>query len=79
MPNKSDPRWPELPSRSDRRIAADVRAELEGWIEERTAELIREGVPGDEAKARAHEEFGDLGSAHARIVEDDRSAERLGE
>lgn len=76
MSPSRDPKRPDIPTRSEQRIDADVREELEGWIEERTLELIQSGVAANDARARAHREFGDLANTHARIVAEERSAER---
>ncbi|MEO7965670.1 MAG: ABC transporter permease, partial [Gemmatimonadaceae bacterium] len=76
MPNSKDPKRPDLPSRSSKRIAADVRDELQGWIDERTLDLVRSGVAPADARARAHTEFGDLPTTHARIVADEQMTER---
>src|SRR5262245_2218835 len=57
MPDPID--WP----RSRDRIAADNRAEVEGWSEERVADLTAQGMPLEDARRRAREEFGDVDRA----------------
>lgn len=69
-------REPLVPTRSRERIAADNRAELEGWIDERASELAARGMPPDEARRRALEEFGDLGAAERYAERQDVAADR---
>src|SRR5262245_35522042 len=57
MPEPID--WP----RSRDRIAADNRAEVEGWIEERVADLTAQGMRLEDAQRRARNEFGDIDRA----------------
>src|SRR5262245_19838408 len=57
MPDPID--WP----RSRDRIAADNRAEVEGWSEERVADLTAQGMRLEDARQRAREEFGDVDRA----------------
>jgi hypothetical protein len=64
-------RWLQLPSRSRARIEADVRMELEQWIDERAAELRAAGASEAESIRRAREEFGDLESARRFCVAED--------
>jgi hypothetical protein len=51
---------PLHPTRSAERIDADVRAEVEGWIEKRVAALVARGVDSAGARRRAIEEFGEV-------------------
>ena len=76
MSPRRERKWVELPSRSNARIAADVQAELEGWIDERATELRAMGMTADEAQSQARREFGDRQSAQRTCVEDDRALER---
>src|SRR4051812_44271593 len=65
-----------LRPRSRARIAADNRAELEGWIDERVAELRTQGVSVDEAHRRALAEFGDMDGARDYAGRQDLAVER---
>jgi putative ABC transport system permease protein len=67
---------PILPTRSRRRIADDNRAELEGWIDERTDELVANGIPREAARQHAREEFGDLDTARRYAERQDAAANR---
>jgi predicted permease len=60
-----------------RRPEDDVDAELQFHFEERIAELTTQGMAPDLARARAHEEFGDVNSVRSRLRDiDDRTARR---
>jgi predicted permease len=61
-----------LPSRSSHAIRADVDAELRFHLDARTEELVRLGVPLDEARARALREFGDVDDARQYMRHIDR-------
>lgn len=74
--SSGSPRWPDLPSRSRRRIASDVNAEIEGWLVDRAAELRALGLTADDAMARARREFGDVDQTRDYCVAQDRAAER---
>src|SRR5688572_13379987 len=69
-------REPFIPTRAREQTAADNRAELEGWIDERASELTAGGMPADEARRRALEEFGDLGAAEHYAEHQDVAADR---
>ena len=69
-------REPIIPTRSREEIAADNRAELDGWIEERTADLRAGGMPPDAARRRAIEEFGDMDAAERFARRQDVAADR---
>ena len=56
-------REPIIPTRSREQIAADNRAELDGWIEERAADLAAGGMAPEAARRRALKEFGDADGA----------------
>ena len=68
----ADFRWP---TRSPNRISEDNRAELSGWLEERAAELVAQGVEPEVARRRALEEFGDVTGAELYATRQDRSAD----
>jgi putative ABC transport system permease protein len=76
MPRQPEKKWLDLPSRSNARIAADVQAELEAWIDERAAELRARGMKAEDAQSQATREFGDKQLAQRTCVEDDRALER---
>ena len=65
-----------LPTRSREKIAADNRAELDGWIDERAAALVARGLQPEEARRRALEEFGDVGVASRYAEHQDVAADR---
>ena len=69
-------REPIIPTRSREQIAADNRAELDGWIEERAADLRAGGMPPDAARRRALEEFGDVDAAERYARRQDVAADR---
>src|SRR5687767_2521769 len=71
-----EPREPIIPTRSRERIAADNRSELDGWIDERVAELTAGGMPPDDARRRALEEFGDVDGAVRYGQRQDVTADR---
>src|SRR5258705_2862049 len=56
-------REPIIPTRSLEQIAADNRAELDGWIEERAADFAAGGMAPEAARRRALKEFGDADGA----------------
>ena len=49
-----------LPTKSRERIAAENRAELQAWIDERIETLTAQGVTPDEARRQALAEYGDI-------------------
>jgi len=60
-----------------RRPEDEVDAELRFHFDERIAELTAQGMAPDVARARAHEEFGDVNAVRTRLEEiDRRSASR---
>lgn len=62
--------------------ARDVEAEIAFHLEERTDDLVREGLPREEAAARARAEFGDLEAARRSLpgrAEVTERRRRLGE
>ena len=67
---------PVIATRSRQKIASENRAELEGWIDERAAELVKEGVLPDEARRRALAEFGDIATAERYAEQQDVAADR---
>jgi predicted permease len=67
---------PLLPTRSRERIAADNRAELDGWIDERAAQLVASGLDLADARRRALEEFGDVALAKQYAERQDVAADR---
>ena len=68
-------RDPLLP-RTREQIAADNRAEIDGWIDERAGELIASGIDPAEARRRALAEFGDVAAAQHYAVRQDVAVER---
>lgn len=67
---------PIHPTRSREQIAAENRAELESWIEERAEALAARGMPLEEARRRAVEEFGDVRLAEQYAGQQDVAADR---
>ena len=65
----------DLP-RSREKIATDNRAELEGWIDERAAELAARGMAPADARRRAFEEFGDVLGAERYAERQDVAVDR---
>src|SRR6185295_14596358 len=65
-----------LPTRSREQIAADNRAELDAWIDERTEQLTARGMDPAEARRRALEEFGDVAVAERYAGAQDVAADR---
>ena len=55
-----------------RRAEDDVDAELRFHFDERTAELMAEGLPPEDARRQAFEEFGDVESVRTRLHDIDR-------
>ena len=64
------------PTKSRERIAAENRAELEAWIDERAEALIARGTPPDEARRQAHREFGNADLAEQYAGQQDIAADR---
>jgi len=66
----------QLPLSRTRPVAEDVRRELEFHLEQRTTELIRTGMPREDAARLARESFGDsdLVEAECRDIERRRRA-----
>ena len=71
-----DPTEPLLPTKSRERIAADNRAELDAWIDERVEQLVMRGMEPAEARRRALEEFGDADGAAHYAGQQDVAADR---
>jgi predicted permease len=69
-------RYLTLPSRSALRIRRDVDDELQFHIDMRAEALERQGVPADEARARAMKHFGDLNDATRYCADVDSGAQR---
>lgn len=67
---------PFIPSRSHARIAAENRAEIDGWLAERIAELIGRGMSAEDARRLATEEFGDVAHAERYANRVDAEADR---
>ncbi len=67
---------PIFPTRSRDQIAADARAELDAWIDERAEALVAHGMPLEEARRRALEEFGDVDLAQQYAERQDVAADR---
>ena len=67
---------PIFPTRSRQQIAAENRAELDAWIDERAEELAARGMPLEEARRRAREEFGDVNLAQRYAERQDVAADR---
>jgi putative ABC transport system permease protein len=65
-----------LPTRTRAQIAADNRAELDAWIDERTEQLIARGLDATEARRRALDEFGDVALAERYAEHEDVTADR---
>jgi putative ABC transport system permease protein len=65
-----------LLTRTREQIAADNRAEIDGWIDERAAELVASGIDPAEARRRAVDEFGDVGEAQRYAVRQDVATDR---
>ena len=63
-------------TRTREQITADNRAEIDGWIEERAAELTASGVDPAEARRRAIGEFGDVAEAQRYAVRQDVATDR---
>lgn len=51
-----------FPTKTREEIETDNRDELDAWIDERASALIEEGLPPDDARRRALEEFSGSGS-----------------
>ena len=69
-------RDPIVPTRSRARIAAENRAELDGWIDERADALAAAGMTPEQARRRALEEFGDVDVAARYAEGQDVAADR---
>jgi predicted permease len=69
-------RDPLPPTRSHEKIAAENRAELDAWIDERAADLAAGGLDADEARRRALAEFGDVDVAEQYAQRQDVAADR---
>ena len=63
-------------TRTREQIAADNRAEIDGWIDERAAELAASGINPAEARRRAVDEFGDVAEAQRYAVSQDVATDR---
>jgi putative ABC transport system permease protein len=63
-------------TRTREQIAADNRAEIDGWIDERAAELAASGIDPAEARRRAVDEFGDVAEAQRYAVSQDVATDR---
>ena len=64
------------PTRTREQIAADNRAEIDAWIEERADALVASGVDPAAARRRALEEFGDAANAQRYAVRQDLAKQR---
>ncbi len=64
------------PWRDDHDLAGELDEELAFHLEMRTEELVAEGRPPREARARAEAELGELGRTRASLLESDRRIER---
>lgn len=64
-----------LPTRTRAQIAADNRAELDAWIDERAEQLIARGLDATEARRRALDEFGDVALAERYAEHEDVTAD----
>jgi predicted permease len=62
--------------RTPAQIAADARAEVDGWIDEHAAELAASGVDPVEARRRALEQFGDVERAQQYAIRQDAATDR---
>ena len=67
---------PIIATRSRQRIASENRAELDGWIDERVAQLVKEGAQPDDARQHALAEFGDIAAAERYARQQDVAADR---
>ena len=65
-----------LTTRTRQQIVVDNQEEVDGWIDERAAELIATGFDHAEARRRALDEFGDVAEAHRYAVRQDLATER---
>ncbi|MDQ6829626.1 MAG: ABC transporter permease [Gemmatimonadota bacterium] len=68
--------WQRVTWRSAARIQAEVDEELRFEIDMRTAELVKEGLPDANARAKAVAEFGDMEHTRRYCAELDREGER---
>jgi predicted permease len=64
-------RDPFFLTRSRRDIARDNRDEIDAWIDERVGALIAEGLSVEDARRRAHAEFGDVDAAKRYAIGQD--------
>lgn len=69
--NRIPGNWSSLLRIVARRPEEDVDAELRFHFEERISELVGQGMMPDAARARAHDEFGDVSTVRARLQEID--------
>lgn len=74
-PADDSPRWRSLLFWR-RHVQRDVDAELQFHFHSRIAELAGQGIPPDEARRRAIEEFGDVGEVRRDLNEIDRRIAR---
>src|SRR5438270_9661860 len=58
-----------------RRVERDVNTEIAFHLEMRAEELVRAGMPRDQAMARAKSEFGDVAAAHRDLATIDQRRE----
>ena len=65
-----------FPRRSDRRIDREIDDELTFHIDMVTAELVKAGVPVDQARQRAREQFGDVTRARTNLRAEEQGLER---
>ena len=65
-----------LPTKSRERIAAENRAELDAWIDERVEALVARGMSPDDARRQALQEFGDADVAERYAGQQDVAADR---
>ena len=74
-------RWPfrrTLPPGAVRSETADIREEIELHLELRAQELVREGVPPEEARSQAERHFGDVARIEAQLRRGRRRSRRDG-
>ena len=57
-------------------VEKDVREEIDFYVEMRTRELMEEGIPEEEARAKAEAAFGDLARIARDVAASDESRRR---
>src|SRR6185312_6020586 len=76
MARLTDRRLFQLPWRSAGRIRADVDDEIRFDLDMRTAELVEQGMPNDDARRQALAEFGNLEETRRYCASVDRASQR---